>query len=185
LIPGKYKKNGNRSQPWLALGLDSGGNGMKAIIVYDSQYGNTEKIANVIEKVLQQQGEVTVIKVSDAGSEILNGMDLVVVGSPTQQFRATATMREFLKNIPRDGLRETRVAAFDTRLTQEFIDKNPPLPFFERIFGYAAERIAKALKQKGGNLVLPGEGFYVEGMEGPLSEGEQQRAQEWAGKLFA
>jgi flavodoxin len=158
---------------------------MKAIIIYDSQYGNTEKIAQVIEEVLQQHGETTLTKVADAQLEMLAGMDLVVIGSPTQQFRATAGMRDFLKNIPGNGLRETRVAAFDTRLTQEFIDKNPPLPFFERVFGYAAERIAKALKQKGGKLVLPGEGFFVEGMEGPLSEGELERARAWAGRLFA
>lgn len=158
---------------------------MKAIIVYDSQYGNTEKIAQTIGEVLQQHGEVTLTKVADAGPEMLAGVDLVVVGSPTQQFRATAGMRDFLKNIPANGLKETRVAAFDTRLTQEYIDKNPPLPFFERIFGYAAERIAKALKQKGGQLVLPGEGFFVEGMEGPLSEGEQERARAWAAGLFA
>jgi flavodoxin I len=158
---------------------------MKAIIIYDSQYGNTEKIAHAISEVLSQQGEVTIIKVSDASPEMLAGMDLVVVGSPTQQFRATATMRDFLKSIPRGGLKGTRVAAFDTRLTQAIIDKNPTLSFFERIFGYAAERIAKALVQKGGHLLYPGEAFYVEGMEGPLSEGEQQRARDWAQKLFA
>jgi flavodoxin I len=158
---------------------------VKSIIIYDSQYGNTEKVARVIAELLGQQGEITLLKVGEARLEMFTGMDLLVIGSPTQQFRATAAMRAFLHSIPKDALKGTHVAAFDTRLTQAFIDKNPPLPFFERIFGYAAEHIAKALKQKGGQLVLPGEAFYVEGMEGPLSAGELERARDWAQKLFA
>jgi flavodoxin I len=158
---------------------------MKSIVIYDSQYGNTEKVAHAIGQVLGEQGEVTVLKVGEASAEVLSGVDLLVVGSPTQQFRASSMMRDFLKSLPGESLKGAHVAAFDTRLTQAFIDKNPPLPFFERIFGYAAQRIARALKQKGGQLVLPGEGFFVEGMEGPLSEGELQRAETWARKLFA
>jgi flavodoxin len=158
---------------------------MRALIVYDSQYGNTEKIARAIGSSLQQQGEVEIVRVGDVKTELLTGIDLLVVGSPTQQFRATEPMRLFLKNIPKDLVKGIRVAAFDTRLTQAFIDKHPPLPFFERIFGYAAERIAKALKEKGGQLLVPGEGFYVEDTEGPLVEGELERAELWAKKLIA
>jgi flavodoxin I len=158
---------------------------MRTMIIYDSQYGNTEKIARAISSTLQQTGEVEVVRVGDVKPDLLKGFDLLVVGSPTQQFRATESMRSFLKDIPQDVIKDKRVAAFDTRLTQAFIDKHPPLPFFERIFGYAAERIAKALKQKGGILVVPGEGFYVDDTEGPLVEGEVERAEQWAKKLFA
>jgi flavodoxin len=94
-------------------------------------------------------------------------------------------MRDFLNKIPKKGLQGIRVAAFDTRLTVQEIEKSPPLPFFVRIFGYAAERIAKKLVNKGGKLVLPGEGFYVEGMKGPLVKGEVERAEKWAEQLFA
>lgn len=158
---------------------------MRTLIIYDSQYGNTEKIAQTIGNTLHQQGEVDFCKVGDAKLELLKGIDLLVVGSPTQQFRATEAMRLFLKSMPKDTLKGMRVASFDTRLTQAFIDKHPPLPFFERIFGYAAERIAKALKEKGGRLVVPGEGFYVDDTEGPLVEGEVERAEQWATKLIA
>jgi flavodoxin len=158
---------------------------MRTLIIYDSQYGNTEKIAQTIGDVLKQQGDVELSKVGNVRLDMLQGINLLVIGSPTQQFRATEVMRLFLKNLPKDGLKSIRVAAFDTRLTQAYIDKHPPLPFFERIFGYAAERIAKALKEKGGELVVPGEGFYVEDTEGPLVEGEIERAEQWASKLFA
>jgi len=158
---------------------------MKILIVFDSLYGNTEIIAYIIGSSLKPHGEVEIHRVETIMPEQLAGIQLLIVGSPTQQFRATAAMRAFLQNIPRDGLKGVRVVAFDTRLTQAEIDKNPPLPFFVRIYGFAARRIAKQLQKKGGELVLPEEGFLVEGMKGPLVKGEVERAEAWARKLFA
>ncbi len=156
---------------------------MKTLIVYDSLYGNTEVIAQVIKHALETAGQVEIGRVGEVGAEKLVGLELLVVGSPTQQFRPTVGMRNFLSAIPRDGLRGVRVAAFDTRLTQAEIDKTPPLPFFVRIYGFAAGRIAKQLKKKGGELAVPAEGFLVEGMKGPLVKGEVERAEDWARKL--
>ncbi len=158
---------------------------MHTLIIYDSVYGNTEKIARAIGNSLQMHGQVELVRVGEVNPGMLVGIDLVVVGSPTQQFRATEAMRTFLKSLSPNQLKGMRVAAFDTRLTQEWINQRATLGFFEKIFGYAAERIAKELKQKGGNLVVAGEAFYVEGMEGPLVAGEEQHAGEWAQKLFA
>ncbi len=158
---------------------------MRTLIIYDSQYGNTEKIALSIGTPQKQKGDVQVIRVGEVKPDMLKGIDLLVVGSPTQQFRATEVMRMFLKNLPTQLIMGIRVATFDTRLSQVKIDKTPTLSFFERIFGYAAEHIAKALKEKGGRLVLPGEGFYVDDIEGPLVDGEEERAAEWAEKLYA
>ena len=158
---------------------------MKFILVYDSLYGNTEKIARSIGDVLLEQGEGILVRVVDFKMDLLAGVDLLIVGSPTQKFKATAAMKAFLKAIPANGLKGVRVAAFDTRLTQSNIDGTPVLPFFVKFFGYAAEPMAKELQKKGGVLVRSPEGFYVEGTEGPLVQGELERAATWAGKLFA
>jgi len=158
---------------------------MKSLIVYDSLYGNTEVIAQVVKHTLEQAGEVIIGRAGSVSLDQLAGIQLLVVGSPTQQFRPTVGMRAFLKNIPKDSLNGVKVAAFDTRLTQAEIDKTPPLPFFVRIYGYAAGRIARQLKKKGGELVAPVEGFLVEGMKGPLVQGEVERAEAWARQLFA
>lgn len=48
-----------------------------------------------------------------------------------------------------------------------------------KVGGYAAGRIAETLKKKGGNLVMPPEGFFVKGKEGPLKEGELERTANW------
>ncbi|MFZ2096818.1 MAG: flavodoxin domain-containing protein [Anaerolineales bacterium] len=158
---------------------------MKIIVLYDSLYGNTEVIAHLIANTLKGYGEVQEARAGSLFIEQLADIQMLVVGSPTQQFRPTVGMRSFLNQIPKNGLWGVKVAAFDTRLTMSEIEKSPPLPFFERIFGYAAERIAKQLQKKGGELVLPAEGFYVEGMKGPLAKGEVERAEKWAHQLFA
>ena len=72
-----------------------------------------------------------------------------------------------------------KVAAFDTRIAASNIQ-----PAFVRFIvnmgGYAAKPIADSLKQSGGELIMPPEGFFVEGKEGPLKAGELERAADWA-----
>jgi flavodoxin len=158
---------------------------MKALLVYDSLYGNTEMIAQVIKHTLEQSSEVEITRVGAVAPEQLRDIQLLVVGSPTQRFTSSPDMQGFLARLPGGSLKGIRVAAFDTRLTQTEIDKNAALSFFERIFGYAASRIARQLVKKGGRLVLPAEGFFVEGMQGPLVKGEVERAEAWARNLIA
>ena len=58
-------------------------------------------------------------------------------------------------------------------------------PEFVKLFGYAAEPIAARLEKKGGELAVPPEPFYVGGTEGPLLEGELERAEDWARQIAA
>jgi flavodoxin len=160
---------------------------MKTLILYDSVYGNTEKIALAIGDALGTQEDVSIIKVSDAKPDQFAGLDLLIVGAPTQRFRTTPAMSDLLKMIPQNSLKGVKVAAFDTRLSMDEIKKIPILAFFVRLFGvnaYAARPIANRLKKKGGKLVGSPEGFFVQGMEGPLVEGELDRAVNWARQII-
>ena len=157
---------------------------MSILIVYDSVFGNTEKIARAIGAALGSQENVETLRVSNVKPEQLAGLRLLIVGSPTRQFRPTAAMTSFLKRIPGNGLKGIKVAAFDTRITQSKIEETPVLAFFVRIFGYAAGPMAKTLQKKGGELIVPPEGFFVEGTEGPLKEGELDRAAGWADQII-
>ncbi len=132
---------------------------MKSIVIYDLQYGNTERIARSIRDVLAEQGDVTLVRVADYNPGMLTGVELLIVSSPTQKFRPTDAIKGLLKGIHVGQLKGLRTAAFDTRLTQENIDGTPILPHFVKLFGYAAEAIGKELQKKGGVLVLPPEGF--------------------------
>jgi len=160
---------------------------MKALIVYDSAFGNTEQVAQAIGGVLGNQEDVTVLRVTDVRPDHWAGVSLLVVGSPTQRFRPTASISALLQGIPINSLKGVKVAAFDTRLTMREINETPVLAFFVRLFGrsaYAAKPIADRLKGKGGELIAPPEGFFVDGMKGPLVQGELERAANWAKQII-
>jgi flavodoxin I len=158
---------------------------MKAMVVYDSAFGNTEKVAQAIGQALSSPEEVAVVRAANVTPEQLAGVSLLVVGSPTQKFRPLAAITDFLKAIPGGALKGVRVAAFDTRITQSRVDEIRILSFFVKIFGYAAKPIADRLVKKGGELVAPPEGFYVTDTEGPLLDGELERAAAWARQVGA
>jgi flavodoxin len=157
---------------------------MNALVIYDSAFGNTAKIAQTIGDALGPAGEVAIRQVAAVEPEQLAGVNLLVVGSPTQGFRPTAAMSAFLKRVAAEGLSGIQVAAFDTRLATSSIRSSLFRAIID-MFGYAAQRIAKQLTRSGGRLVLPPEGFIVEGKEGPLMAGEQERAANWAKRLVA
>ncbi len=144
---------------------------MKALIVYDSVYGNTEKIAKAIGDAIS--GEVEVLRVGEVNSSELKAFDLLIVGSPTQGGRPTRAIQDFLNKVPVSAIKGINVAAFDTRFSMKLV----------RIFGYAARRIAGSLKRKGGTLIVSPEGFFVKGTKGPLKEGEVEHAASWAKEI--
>ena len=143
---------------------------MKALIVYDSVYGNTEKIARAIGEAITPAGEVKVLRAGEANPSELASIDLLVVGSPTHGGRPTPAVQDLLNKVAQESLGGIKVAAFDTRATSKFA----------KIFGNAAGRIGRHLTRKGGVLVASPEGFFVTGTKGPLKEGELERAAAWA-----
>ena len=141
---------------------------MKILVVYDSTYGNTEKIARAVGAALT--GDVKVLRAGEVNPAELNPFDLLIVGSPTQGGRPTLAMQEFINIINVKGV---NVAVFDTRFPTKL----------GKLFGFAGDRIAKILKEKEANFIVPTEGFFVTGKEGPLKEGELERAANWAKEL--
>ncbi len=156
---------------------------MKALIVYDSFFGNTEKIARAIGNALETGAEVDISRPGDLSAGQLQGVDLLVVGSPTRAFSLSEGTKAFLARIPAGGLQGVKAAAFDTRMLPEDV-KNGVYTFFAGLFGYAAAKIAKRLVKKGANLILPPEGFAVTGGEGPLKDSELERASAWGRSLL-
>ncbi len=152
---------------------------MKVLVVYDSVYGNTEKIAQTIGGAFTAPHKVKVVKADAAGPADLNGVELLIVGAPTQGGRATRKTQKFLSDIPAGALKNVKVAAFDTRI----VPKGGFVKLLTRTFGYAAGRIGSVLTGNGGTEAAPPEGFVVEGREGPLKAGEIERAAAWAKTL--
>lgn len=156
---------------------------MKGLVLYDSVYGNTRKIAETLGTALGASGEVQVVPVSSVTKETLSGVNLLVVGSPTQGFNPIEATKTFLKNLAPQQLAGVKTAAFDTRVDIKVVNSGF-LTFMVNIFGYAAEKIEKGLKAKGGIPVIAPAGFFVKDKEGPLTEGELERAAAWAGEIL-
>jgi flavodoxin len=143
---------------------------MNTLVVYDSQYGNTERIAQAIADMLRAFGQAQAVRVDPAHPVSFQGVDVLIVGSPTQGFRPTPAMQSFLRTVSSQSLRSLAVACFDTRFRGRLWKSS------------AAPRMARQLRTMGvGPLVSP-ESFFVKAMkkEGPLLAGEVERAASWA-----
>ena len=143
---------------------------MKALVVFDSTWGNTEKIAQAVAAGIG--GGAHALRVGAVEAKRFEAMDLLVLGSPTLGGRPSSAMHEYVNSIPEEAGRKLPVATFDTRLMMRFA----------KIFGFAAVRMADRLKDKG-YTVKSTEGFFVKGRNGPLADGELARATEWGRKL--
>lgn len=164
---------------------------MNAVVVYESMYGNTRALA---EAVAEGLGGAIVTAVHDADGK-LDGAELLIAGGPTHMHGlATSLSRRMAAEAAKEdggaavepvatlepGLRrwlhdlpegEILAAAFDTRL-----DKSAALT------GSAARGIARRMRHHG-YRVIDTESFLVEDAEGPLEDGELDRARAWGAKL--
>ncbi len=153
---------------------------MKILIVYDSLFGNTEKIAHAIAESCAGQ-DMQVIRAKDAQIDALQGVDFLVVGSPTHGGRPSEETKKFLDRISDAALTGIKAATFDTSIPTA--GKGRLTRWIVRLFGYAAKHIAKPLASKGAKIVGI-ESFFVTEKEGPLCDGELERAKQWAGKML-
>jgi Flavodoxin domain len=170
---------------------------MRAVIIYESMYGNTHLVAEAIATGLQPGNDVTVVPAAQATHELLDGADLVVVGGPTHMggMSKAATRKAATEQAHKQpdqltldadaegpGLRDwfgsldrmsARAAAFDTRLTGPAV-----------FTGRASKRIAGLLEHHGLTLIARAESFLVSS-DNELRPGEEDRAQEWGKGLAA
>ena len=137
---------------------------MNALVVYDSQYGNTERIAQVIADTLAEFGEARAVRLDPAHPLEFQGVDMFIVGCPTQGWRPTPAIQSFLEEVSSEELRSLAVACFDTRF------RLPRL-----MTGSAARVIARTLQEKGVSLLVEPESFFVKGTQGPLRTGPRPR----------
>lgn len=151
---------------------------MKTLVVYDSVFGNTAKIAAQIAQALDSEA----VQLDKVNESLLVDVELLVVGSPTRAFKPTPNMIAWIQGLTSNQLGQAKVATFDTRIDTRKT-KNIMLRFVD-MMGYAAPWLKKNLAAKGLAIVKPGEGFYVEASEGPLKAGELERAATWATSLL-
>jgi hypothetical protein len=170
---------------------------MRAVIVYESMFGNTHAIADAVGKGLEPMLEVVVVPLAEAGRERLGDADLLVVGGPTHFHGMSRTRtrkwaaaiaqkpsndlvldrdadgpggRDWLASL---GHGDTKVAAFDTRFNGPAV-----------LRGRASKAISRKLPKHGFEVVAKPESFFVN-LKNHLEPGEEARAQDWGKRLAA
>lgn len=163
---------------------------MRALIVVESMFGNTQAIAQQVAAGLRRGMTVDIRSVADAPTDLPADLMLLVVGGPTHAFGMTrpSTREDAIRKgavaAPLLGIREwisgldrlprgMLVTAFDTRIAR------PRLP------GSAAHAAGRRLVRHGGTMVTSPTSFYVADTAGPLTAGETERAEEWGRAIVA
>ncbi len=154
---------------------------MHTLVLYNSKYGNTRRIAETVAGILNTTGLARTTSFDQFSTGDLQDADLVIVGSPTYYQAVPKAVRVILKTIPKQSLKGRWVASFDTSL---------------RMWGpimlmTAAHGIMSRLKKLGGKKLINPMTFIVKSMEVPsgtgeldmLEDGEMARAQDWAHEI--
>ena len=161
---------------------------MKAVVVYESLWGNTAAIAKAIAEGIGP--EARALSTTEATAEVMAGADLIVAGAPVMAGMLPSdrmlemqrknedkkapkppdlsqpSMRSWLNALPKG---KGRAAAFETR--------------FKRSPGFSASAIMKGLERAGYSKAAKPQDFIVKGTYGPLQDGEVERARAWGGEL--
>ncbi len=147
--------------------------GMKAIVVYDSKFGNCKKVAEDIEGGLAEAGaEVNIVPVREASVGALAGYEIVAVGAPVRIGKPLKRVRKFVANMQDVPLAGKTLGFFDTY----GVAKQPGAGA-----GYLVE-LAKEYKTAA-KIVEPGLSVLVTGMKRPLEDGAMEKAREFGRKL--
>lgn len=127
---------------------------MKALILFDTLFGNTEKIARCLAEGLEEAGvQAKCASIKDAEIDGLAEYDLLALGAPTQYLTVSKPMKVFLERIKGRDLKGVHGFAFDTKL-DSFLS------------GSAAKFIEKKLEEAGLEIMKARRSAIVEGQKG-------------------
>jgi menaquinone-dependent protoporphyrinogen IX oxidase len=147
---------------------------MKVLVLYDSKYGNTRKVAEAISEGLNKKGQSSdCVSVAEVNIDDVKNYGAFVLGSPTHVGSATRKLKKVFKAFPDKGISKAQIAFFDTRMPKEN--------------NGAVKKLETMAQKMGYNVIAPGLIIEVTGMKGPL-EGEgvpksQKFGETLAGKL--
>ena len=145
----------------------------KVVVIYESKYGNTRLVA---EKIAEGMGEVSGIETAlnelkEVDKNQLADFDAILIGSPNHIGSATGGIKKFIKELGKLNLSGKAVAVFDTYLGKDF----------EK----AVKKMEKQIGEKapGLKLLAPGLSIRVDGMKGPITQGELPRCKDFGVKI--
>jgi flavorubredoxin len=148
---------------------------VKVFVVYDTKYGNTKLAAeNILEGIKEAGGVETAIgyaKEIDPAS--VADYDALVIGAPNHMARPSRTMRKFVDRLAEIDLKARNVAVFGTYAGRA------------RTVDRAMKKLEKTVQKKLPklNLISPGLSVRVNGVTGPVVDGELPKCVDFGKKI--
>ncbi|MGZ4905662.1 MAG: flavodoxin family protein [Halobacteriota archaeon] len=145
----------------------------KILIVYESRYGNTKRVAEtIIEGMKGVDGTETVLQeVKSVDSNTIPSYDAIVIGSPNHMGGPTRGVKKFIDKLSSLSLEGKQFAVFDTYGGGDF----------EKATKKMEQRVRDKVPTM--KMVAPGLSIKVEGMKGPITEGELPKCKEFGIKI--
>jgi len=157
---------------------------VKVLIAYDTKYGNTQRVAELIADGLKAAGsEAFVENMKKVNVDEAAGFDAILIGSPNHMGRPTRTFKKFVGKLQKANLKDKALAAFDTYVGQK--DEQEIIHPGGGEFQKALRRMEAHLKDKVPHLKLisPGLSIAVGGMKGPILDADLPNCKEFGQKL--
>ena len=157
---------------------------MSILVIYDSWFGNTARIAQAIANGIEPLAGVRVLSAVEATSTSTERPELLIVGGPTQRHGLSPELAAYLSAMPRGSLSNVPAASFDTRYRMSRL-----------LSGSAAVAAARRLRRAGCRMVAPPESFFITRDLPPKDEkrrheleqlelGELDRARQWGSAVW-
>ena len=145
----------------------------KAIIVYESKYGNTKLVAEAIVSGIKEisGAEPILAELKKVRLDQITDFDAIEIGSPNHMGSATRSVRKFIDSLGKLNLEGKYVAVFDTYMSSDF----------EKAVKKMEKQISEKVPQL--KLAVPGLSIRVKGMRGPIDEGEIPKCKEFGVKI--
>ena len=145
---------------------------MKVIIIYESKYGNTKRVAEMIIEAMKEVGglETDLIMYKEADLDKIPEYNAILIGSPTHIGGPTRGIKKFIDKLGKLNLEGKVGAVFSA---------------YKSDFEKAVKKMEKQINEKvpGLKLVVPGLSVKVKGMKGPILEEELPKCKEFGKKI--
>jgi len=147
---------------------------MKVLIVYDTKYGNTKKVAELIAEGINsiEGNKITINNVKDVDLNKDDSYDIILIGSPNHVGSHTKSVKKFINKLSEAPLKINSFAVFDTYLSKDF-EKT-------------VKKMEKQISEKMPDLkkAAPGLSIKVEGMKGPITVTDLPKCKEFGINLI-
>ena len=147
----------------------------KVLLVYESKYGNIKLVAETIAEGITEvsDNQITIYELKEIELKQPPDFDLVLIGSPNHMGGPTGRIKKFINGLGRLDVKGKCAAVFDTYMATDY----------EK----AVKKMEKQINEKVPEfrLLKPGLSIRVEGMKGPITEGELPKCKDFGGTIVS